>query len=148
MNSLELKVATLADLPVLTQLYAEMDGKSPLTLAEAEEVFQAIATLPNYRIYLALWHGQPVGTFSLFYVPTLMHPGFHRYAILDAVTVTPAYRSQGIGQAMMQAALRLCSEAGCYKVTLSSNLKRDRAHEFYKSLGFEQHGWSFSYQLP
>jgi hypothetical protein len=44
---------------------------------------------------------------------------------------------------MMKQAIALSAEAGCYKVMLSSNLKRDRAHEFYRSLGFEQHGWSF-----
>jgi hypothetical protein len=51
--------------------------------------------------------------------------------------------------------LKIIADAGCYRVTLSSNLQRDRgrkkrtsrAHTFYQSLGFKQHGWSFSYQL-
>ncbi|MDY7021555.1 MAG: hypothetical protein SWJ54_09355 [Cyanobacteriota bacterium] len=41
---------------------------------------------------------------------------------------------------MIRAALKLSAEAGCYKVTLSSNLHRDHAHKFYESLGFQQHG--------
>jgi GNAT superfamily N-acetyltransferase len=44
---------------------------------------------------------------------------------------------------MMQYAIQLCRRAGCYKVTLSSNLKRKSAHEFYESLGFQRHGYSF-----
>ena len=32
---------------------------------------------------------------------------------------------------------------GCYKLVLSSNAKRERAHAFYESLGFERHGYSF-----
>ena len=36
---------------------------------------------------------------------------------------------------------------GCYKVVLSSSDKRDNAHEFYQSLGFEQHGYSFVVDL-
>jgi ribosomal protein S18 acetylase RimI-like enzyme len=77
----------------------------------------------------------------------MMHRGYHQYAVLDAVSVSAAYRNQGIGKQMMQAALKLSQAAGCYKVTLSSNLKRNRAHHFYQSLGFRQHGWSFSLQL-
>jgi len=36
-----------------------------------------------------------------------------------------------------------CRSAGCYKLALSSNLKRAGAHRFYDSLGFERHGFSF-----
>jgi len=49
---------------------------------------------------------------------------------------------------MMRHALRLCDEKGCYKVALSSNLKRERAHAFYESLGFAKHGYSFRLMSP
>jgi len=38
--------------------------------------------------------------------------------------------SQGIGKTMVKEALKISAAAGCYKATLSSNLKRDRAHAF------------------
>jgi GNAT superfamily N-acetyltransferase len=44
---------------------------------------------------------------------------------------------------MMQHALELCREKDCYKAVLSSNLKRERSHAFYESLGFERHGYSY-----
>jgi GNAT superfamily N-acetyltransferase len=47
---------------------------------------------------------------------------------------------------MMNHAMALAHEAGCYKLALSSNLKRTRAHAFYDSLGFERHGVSFLVQ--
>ena len=34
-----------------------------------------------------------------------------------------------------------------YKLVLSSNAKRERAHAFYESLGFERHGVSFRLNL-
>jgi GNAT superfamily N-acetyltransferase len=146
MNSeipLEIRSATSADLLLLQRLYADMDGESQLPTEAIAELFDAIAQVPNYLIYLAFKEDEPVGTFSLLYAPTMMHRGYHKYAVLDAVTVRSDLRGQGIGAAMMRIAIRLSAEAGCYKVALSSNLKRDRAHEFYRSLGFEQHGWSF-----
>jgi GNAT superfamily N-acetyltransferase len=57
--------------------------------------------------------------------------------------VAPDCQSMGIGRRMMAFARERCAENGCYKLALSSNLKRERAHEFYESIGFEKHGYSF-----
>lgn len=141
--TLDIRIANFEDLPLLNYLYADMDGEPPFAHDELENIFAEIAKVPNYHIYLAYFNQQPVGTFSLLYAPTMMHRGYHKFAVLDAVTVISAMRGEGIGSQMVKAALKLSAEAGCYKVTLSSNLKRDRAHQFYQSLGFEQHGWSF-----
>ena len=46
-------------------------------------------------------------------------------------------------RAMMEHAREACRKAGCYKLALSSNLRREDAHKFYDSLGFERHGFSF-----
>ena len=142
--SINVRLATKDDLPLLNHLYAEMDDKPELPLDKLSEIFEAIAHVPDYHIYLVQHQDQIVGTFSLLFVPTAMHRGFHKFAIVDAVTVLPQYRGQGLGKVMMQVALQLSQDADCYKLTLSSNLIRTDAHAFYESLGFKQHGWSFS----
>lgn len=48
---------------------------------------------------------------------------------------------------MMKYAIEYCKKYGCYKVSLSSNLKREKAHHFYESLGFRIHGYSFLLEL-
>ena len=144
---LKITIATQEDLSLLNHLYSQMDDLPLLSDDQIEELFNKINQIPNYKIYLVWLEEKAVGTFSLLYVPTMMHRGFHQFAVLDAVSVDPAYRSQGIGKAMIRTALKLSAEAGCYKVTLSSNLHRDRAHAFYESLGFQQHGWSFSLKV-
>ena len=144
MSDLTFRQATAADLPLLNRLYSEMDGKPPLSPEKIAQIWADLQQLPHCHIYLASQGETAVGTFTLLVIPTMMHPGFHRSALVDAVTVSPAHRSQGIGRAMMAYALELAREAGCYKLMLSSNLRRQRTHEFYRSLGFEQHGWSFS----
>lgn len=142
--SLTIRTATVTDLPLLNQLYADMDNEPPLPDGQIAALFTAMQAVANYSIYLAELNGDVVGTFSLLVLPTMMHRGYHKFAVLDAVTVFSQCREQGIGQIMMRAALKLAQDAGCYKITLSSNLKRDRAHQFYERLGFQQHGWSFS----
>ncbi|MBD2357441.1 GNAT family N-acetyltransferase [Tolypothrix sp. FACHB-123] len=141
--NIDIRIANREDLPLLNQLYADMDGQPPIPKDDLEKIFAEITQIPNYHIYIAYLNEQPVGTFSLLYAPTMMHQGYHKFAVLDSVTVISSMRGQGIGSQMVKAALKLSAEAGCYKMMLSSNLKRDRAHQFYQSLGFEQHGWSF-----
>jgi len=68
--------------------------------------------------------------------------------VVEDVAVHPEHQGQGIGRAMMQHALDQCRLAACYKMTLSSNLKREGAHLFYDSLGFTKHGYSFQIELP
>jgi GNAT superfamily N-acetyltransferase len=83
-----------------------------------------------------------VGTFALLIMDNLAHLGAPS-AIIEDVAVDPDWQGHGVGKAMMEHALTICRERGCYKAALSSNLRRKRAHAFYDALGFERHGYSF-----
>ena len=147
MKNLKINLATEKDLATLNSLYVDMNDKPLMAEDKILEIWHQIQQIPDYDIYLAYLEDIAIGTFSLLFMPTMMHPGFHKSAILDSVTILSGYRGKGYGKQMMQEALKISADAGCYKVTLSSNIKRDRAHKFYQSLCFKQHGWSFSYQL-
>ena len=144
---LEFKIATKEDLAILNALYADMYDRDLMPEQKISELWYQIQQVPEYNIYLAYFDKLAIGTFSLILLPTMIYPGFHKSAILDVVTIHSNYRGKSFGTQMIKKALSISANAGCYKVTLSSNLKRDRAHRFYKSLGFRQHGWSFSYQF-
>jgi ribosomal protein S18 acetylase RimI-like enzyme len=137
------RVATKADLPAVLRLYAQpdLDGKA-LSLPEAGRLLDRIAQYPDYNLYVAVRGEQVVGTFALLIMHNLGHWGTPS-AVIEDVAVDPDCQGQGIGKHMMQHALRICGDKGCYKAVLSSNLKRERAHAFYESLGFERHGYSF-----
>lgn len=72
----------------------------------------------------------------------LAHSGMPS-AIVEDVVVAPERQGQGIGRQLMAHALQQARVAGCYKLALSSNAKRQAAHAFYESLGFQRHGLSF-----
>ena len=130
------------DLPAVIGLLAEMDGEEALSLAHAARIHREMSRYPSYACYLALADGEPVGSFALLVFPTLVHDG-RLEALVDAVVVAAQWRGRGIGGAMMAEAMQLAAQAGCYKLALSSNSKREDAHRFYRSLGFRQHGVSF-----
>jgi GNAT superfamily N-acetyltransferase len=67
--------------------------------------------------------------------------------VVEDVGVLPAMQGKGIGKLMMEFALQYAQEKGCYKMSLSSNLRREKAHLFYESLGFQKHGFSFLIDL-
>ncbi len=147
MAEIELRIATKEHLPILNRLYADMDNKPLMCDEQIIGIWNEIQEIPNYFVYLAYLNNKAIGTFSLLLMPTMMHRDFHKSAILDSVTIATDYRGQGFGKEMIERALKISANAGCYKVTFSSNLKRKSAHKFYESLGFKKHGWSFSYQL-
>lgn len=141
---LSYRKACKEDLPEILRLHSqpEMDDGKVLSLAEAEQIFQRIAHYPDYDIYVAVHCDQIIGSFELLIMDNLGHLGAPS-AVIEDVVVEPEWQGRGIGKMMMKKALQICNERGCYKVTISSNLKRVRAHAFYESLGFEKHGYSF-----
>lgn len=87
-----------------------------------------------------------VGTFALLIINNLAHIGTPS-GIVEDVTVCQNNYGQAIGKKMMQFAMQKCKEFGCYKLILSSNVKREKAHQFYETLGFKQHGISFHVEI-
>jgi len=147
-DQIRLREATAEDLPQVLALYAQpgMDQGEVISLARAEEIHATFSRYPNYRLFVANDTDRHlVGSYALLVMHKLGHQGTP-CAIVEDVVVSAPNRGQGIGRQMMEHALCLAREAGCYKLALSSNLKRTRAHAFYESLGFERHGVSFLVQ--
>lgn len=143
-QAVRIECAVEEDLPAILGLYAqpEIDDGMELSLEKAKEIYSRIRSYPNYHIYVATLESRVVGTFALLIMDNLGHLGSPS-GVVEDVAVDPAQQGRGVGKAMMEFAKRKCQEAGCYKLALSSNVKRENAHAFYQSLGFERHGYSF-----
>lgn len=146
--ALTVREATRGDLPAVLALYAQpaFDDGDVLSPAEAERMLERFAAYPDYALYVAEEEGRIVGTFALLVMDNLGHRGAPS-AIVEDVVVDASLQGRGIGRRMMAEALDIARSKGCYKLALSSNQKRQAAHAFYESLGFERHGFSFRVQL-
>jgi ribosomal protein S18 acetylase RimI-like enzyme len=60
-------------------------------------------------------------------------------AVIHDVVVDDAARGQGVGEALTHEALRLASEAGVGRVSLTSRPDREAANRLYRRIGFEPH---------
>jgi GNAT superfamily N-acetyltransferase len=144
MSDIFCREAVAGDLPEILRLYAQpdLDDGRVLALEDAQRLFERMRAYPDYHVYVALDGRAIVGTFALLIMDNLGHMGTPS-AIVEDVAVDPQRHGRGIGRTMMQHAMALSAAGGCYKLTLSSNLKREKAHAFYEAMGFERHGYSF-----
>jgi GNAT superfamily N-acetyltransferase len=148
MMDIEIIEAKKEDLPDILKLYGEEDinARNVLPVRKAEAIFDKMQSYPNYKIFIAKYNDKIVGTFSLSIMDNIAHMGQFS-GLVEDVVVGKSMRSKGIGRKMMEYALEICRKNNCYKMNLSSNLKRERAHKFYEKLGFKKHGYSFSIKL-
>jgi GNAT superfamily N-acetyltransferase len=143
-HAITIREASEHDLPAVLQLYAqpEIDDGEVLALSTARAIFRQFRYYPHYSLFVAEQDARIVGSYAFLVMHNLGHVGTPS-AIVEDVAVDPTLHGQGIGQAMMQHAMSEARTAGCYKLMLSSNAKRHRAHDFYEKLGFDRHGYSF-----
>jgi GNAT superfamily N-acetyltransferase len=146
--NLTIRQAALEDLPMVLPLYRYlgMDDGTILDITEARSLFLRIAAYPDYKVYMAEIEGEVIGTFALLIMDNLGHHG-KPSAVLEDVVVHPTWRGKGIGGRMVRFAMSLAAAKGCYKISLTSDLRRWEAHRFYEKAGFHRHGISFSLTL-
>ena len=149
MNNLSIRTATEEDLPGILRLYqdARIDGERGFTVEEAIAHFALLKRYPYFRVFVAVIGEAVAGTYELVILDNMAKRGRKSGVVAD-VAVHPDHQGHGVGRAMMRHALDQCRLEDCYKLTLSSNLKREGAHRFYESLGFTRHGYSFQVELP
>ena len=143
-DDLTFRRATESDLPEVLRLYAQpdMDDGKVLDLDAARALLARFARYPDYSLWIGEIEGRAVASFALLIMDNLAHLGTPS-GIVEDVVVDPVFQSRGIGVRMMDFARARCAEKGCYKMALTSNQKRLRAHAFYDRLGFARHGFSF-----
>jgi GNAT superfamily N-acetyltransferase len=146
LENLKIEEAKENDISSLIELYAQLDSDSKLTVKEAVEILNTIKRYPNYSVYVAKLNDKIAGAFELLIMDNFAHKGA-KSGIIEDVVVDISMRSKGIGREMMKYAMKICRENKCYKLVLSSNLKREKAHKFYEDLGFVKHGYSFQIDI-
>jgi GNAT superfamily N-acetyltransferase len=143
---MRIREAREQDLPEILRLLSVLDAEAVMSVSEAKDIFERMASYPHYRCYMAVEDDEPVGTFCMIICDNLGHAG-QKFAVVENVVVDPSFQGQGIGKVLMEAAMEEAARNGCYKLMLSSNEKRTDAHRFYDHLGFTRHGISFKIEV-
>jgi ribosomal protein S18 acetylase RimI-like enzyme len=146
-----IRKAVEKDIPRILELYRQLE----ITTSDAEvdrqttpeayrKVFADISSYPGMELIVAEEKGKVIGSLEIMIVPNLSHKGLP-WALVENVIVDEALRRTGVGRQLMQYAINQAKNAGCYRISLSSNNSRTIAHKFYESLGFK--GSSIGFRL-
>lgn len=136
----------IEDLPSVYALYRQLHREDTTSLVDMEKVFWSMREYPECNLMVVGTRSGILGTFVLYVLPNMTHFG-RSAAIIENIVVDEAYRGKGIGRAMLEYSCNYAKARNCYKLSLTSNAKREDAHEFYRRCGMIQHGVSFRYEL-
>lgn len=140
--TLDIRPVTASDTGALRPLLEQLG----YALSEAE-IKKRIARLVVSRDHcLVLAAGEdraPVALLHVYGRPALEKPP---EAVVQALVVREEARGLGLGQAMMAYAETWAAAHGYRHVSLSSQVERDGAHEFYRRLGYSRYATSHHFR--
>jgi GNAT superfamily N-acetyltransferase len=131
-SGIVIRPATAADAPALALLAGELNYPS-----SAEEIrgrLAAIGANPEHCVLVAeIPVGRIAGMIDLFVLRTMEADA---RAEVAGLVVEAASRSAGVGRALLERGEQWARTMGCRRVTLRSNVIRERAHAFYLRAGY------------
>ena len=134
--------AVRSDLPFVVALFKLPNEGNKLDLDGDRAPFDAVyvealaAMNDDNALYVA--DAPEVGVIGVFQLTFIRHVGYQGglVAQIENVVVDRAHRSRGVGETMMRFALDMARARKAFRVQLTSNKSRTRAHPFYERLGF------------
>ncbi|HIP24422.1 MAG TPA: GNAT family N-acetyltransferase [Rhodobacteraceae bacterium] len=137
-ESFQTRAATLEDLPEVLALYKHLIvDETPLPEDAAAAIFERLNKIDGSAILISRLGNTIVSSCTLVIIPNLTRSGAP-YALIENVVTHTAYRKQGFGKAILEAAIDRAWKRGCYKTMLLAGSKTPAILHFYKSAGFSQ----------
>ena len=120
----------------LLELYKQLNpNDSILNEITAKNILEEIKT-QNIKYFVAKDNGKIIASCYICIIPNLTRGG-KSIGFIENVITDIEYRGKGIGKNIVKNAIKYAKEQNCYKVILQSGNKRNEAHGFYESLGFD-----------
>ncbi|MGX1882392.1 N-acetyltransferase family protein [Streptomyces sp. NPDC055287] len=140
MNDLEIRPATLRDLPAIVAMLADdplgAQRESPDDLTPYTAALARLIADPNQHVVVAARDDRVVGTLQLTVIPGLSRRGSTR-SVIEGVRIHADERGSGLGTQLIEWAIDESRRQNCQLVQLTSDATRTDAHRFYERLGFE-----------
>ncbi|RVD51992.1 MAG: GNAT family N-acetyltransferase [Mesorhizobium sp.] len=142
-DGLEIKAVEPADLPALALLYQHLNpGDAIVPPEEAQIILERFVRYPG-SVVLGGWHDDElVASCTLVVIPNLTRGGMS-YALIENVVTAASHRKRGFGRALLERAVSIAWEHGCYKAMLLTGSTEPATLAFYRGAGFEQNKTGF-----
>ena len=138
MSGLRIEPATLEDLPLMSELLADLFAAEPeFTADQAKQMrgLRLILEQPNRgRIFVLRNSTRIVGMINLLITISTAEGGF--VLLLEDLVVHAEHRGQGHGGRLLRHAIDYAREKGFLRITLITHREDERLLEFYRKHGF------------
>jgi myo-inositol-1(or 4)-monophosphatase len=139
-----IRKASVEDTPAVTRLLCELEHPSSEPFVQHEI---SCAFTEEKTILLVADQGEgPVGFLSLGIASPYYESG--PFGRIRALCVSASHRREGIGAALVAEAERLARQQGCVHIEVSSHVRRQGAHDFYRQQGYVDDHRLFVKPLP
>ena len=124
------------DLDNLILLYEHLHDNDIVTSKEAlGKIWEKIIDSDFFIYFVIEIDNVIVCSCNLTIIPNLTRGG-KSIGLIENVVTHLNHRNKGLGKVIMNEAIEVAKNQGCYKVMLLSDSRRIEAHKFYESLGF------------
>ena len=138
-NQLTIRSSEPDDAAALAALFTELGFP-----ASTQDLSARLATTGDIAL-VAVMDERVVGVITTNVMPVLHRP--RPVGRISSLVVTRECRGNGIGRALVARAEELLASHGCGMVEITSNMQREQAHAFYRSLGYAATSYRFRKEL-
>lgn len=122
----------------LLKLYKHLNPGDPeLTPDDVTDLWHAIFNDPHLHILVAEVDGELVSSCTLAVIKNLTR-GARPYGLIENVVTHEGYRKRGYGGLVLEKAIEVAREAGCYKILLLTSSTKIETLRFYENAGFRR----------
>ncbi|MEI6158399.1 MAG: GNAT family N-acetyltransferase [Roseococcus sp.] len=126
------------DLPGMLDLYQHLNPQDPrVPEAVAATAWRAMLESELIRLIVAEVEETLVSSCMLVIVPNITR-GARSFGVIENVVTHAAHRGQGLGRAVLAAAVEAAWQADCYKVMLATGSRQGSTWRFYEGSGFSR----------
>ena len=134
---MEIRKISQKDLDTLMDLYVQLSPiNEGLPAQKRDEIWEQIQNDDKITYLGAYENDKLIATCFLTIIPNFSNQG-RPIGFIENVVTDEKWRGKGVGSQLLKKAIELAKEQNCYKVFLESGITRTGAHDFYRSLGFD-----------
>ena len=141
----EIRGCEIVDFPEVFNLLEQLWIDSTLDYDSLQTVFEHALKSDNQKLIVGIMNNEIMGFCSLTIKNNLWQAG--NLGHIDELVIDKKFRGQGYGKEMTKTMTKIAKELKCKRIELDSAFHRREAHEFYKTLGYENRAYLFSKRL-